>query len=376
MIRLSPCPRRRGASRRGHARMTLVERFQRTARSEPVDRLPLLEWAPLSERALSRWYSEGLSRHINDPCEVGLELGLDRHRQLRVFARAATCPPSTPHNGGLVGGADDYRALRGHLYPKPRLRADPAFADLRAWGREHGEGSSVVSLTLDGFFWYPRTLLGAERHFYALCDEPELVHAMNRDLVEYAEWAVGEVCRSVTPDFIVFTEDLSCDRGPVLSRQMFDEFLAPYYRRIVPALAQRGILPLVACDGDVTSAAGWFAEVGVRGLAPLERRAGVDPLALRARHPGLLLMGGIDCGLLGRSADMSGLRADLERLLPLMRSGGFLPCLDCRGPAEIALPKYRAYLGLLADYCGRAGAEALREPAAAAQPPAAPSTAA
>ena len=78
--------------------------------------------------------------------------------------------------------------------------------------------------------------------------------------------------------------------------------------------------------------------------------------ALRARHPGLLLMGGIDCGLLGRSPDLGRLQADLERLLPLMRSGGFFPCLDCRGPSEIPLAKYRAYVALLADYCGRAGA--------------------
>ncbi len=357
--------------------MTAVERFQKTARREPVDRLPLLECAPVSERVLSRWYSEGLPRRVTDPCEIGLQLGLDRHRQLRIFARSATCPPPTPHNGGLVSGADDYRALRGHLYPKPRLRTEPASVDLRAWGREHDEGSSIVSLTLDGFFWYPRTLLGAEGHFYALCDDRELVHAMNRDLVEYALWALDQVCRSVKPDFVVFTEDMAGDRGPVVSRETFDEFLAPYYRVIVPALAGRGILPFVASDGDVSDVARWFADVGVRGLAPLERRAGIEPAALRSRLPDLLLMGGIDSGLLGRSADLSDLRADLDRLLPLMRAGGFLPCLDCRGPAALPLAKYRAYLAVLAEYCGRAGAAELRRPtAAAAQTQDVPSTAA
>ena len=67
---------------------------------------------------------------------------------------------------------------------------------------------------------------------------------MNGDLADYMLWAVDEVCRSVSPDFVVFTEDLSYDRGPVLSREMFDEFLAPYYRRVVPALAGGASCPL------------------------------------------------------------------------------------------------------------------------------------
>ncbi len=336
--------------------MTTVQRFQRTARFEPVDRLPLVEWAPLSERPLGSWYVQGLPRRIDDPCEIGAELGLDRHRLLRIFARSATCPASSPHGAGLVSGAEDYRALRGHLYPRPRLHTDPALPDLRGWEREHAEGSSLVSLSFDGFFWYPRRLLGVERHLLAFHDDPSLLHAMNGDLAEYLLWAVEEVCRSVSPDFVVFTEDLTWDRGPVLSRGMFDEFLAPYYRRVVPALAGRGILPFVASDGDINGAAEWFTDVGVRGLAPLERRAGVDPFALRARHPGLVLMGGIDLGLLGRNNDLALLEGDLERLLPLMRSGGFFPCLDSRGASEVSLAKYRSYVALLARYCARAGA--------------------
>ena len=336
--------------------MTPVERFTRTARFEPVDRLPLVEWAPWSERTLSRWYTQGLPRQINDPWEIRGQLGLDSHRHLRVFARGATCPPPLPHGGGLVGGADDYDALRGHLYPRTHLRTDPALPDLRAWACEHAEGTSLVSLNFDGFFWYPRTLLGAERHFYAFYDDPSLLHSMNGDLAAYVLWAIEDICRTVTPDFVVFTEDLSHDRGPVLSRELFDCFLAPYYRRVVPALAQRGITTFVASDGDMGAVADWFEGVGVEGLAPLERRAGVDPAALRAAHPRLLLMGGINCSLLGRGPDLEGLKGELEGLLPLMRGGGFFPCLDCRTPSEIPLARYRSYVALLGESCGRAGA--------------------
>ncbi len=314
-----------------------------------------MEWAPWREDTLSRWYTEGLPREIHDAREICGQLGLDGHRRLRLFARGAACPPPPPH-GALVDGADAYRALRGHLYPRPRLRTHPAAPDLGAWAREHEEGASLVSLTLDGFCWYPRTLLGAERHFYAFHDDPALLHAMNGDLADYVEWAIDQVCRLVTPDFVVFTEVLAHGPGRVISRELFDEFLAPYYRRVLPALAGRGIVTLVAADGELSTAAPWFEEVGVGGAATLERSAGADPLALRAARPRFLLMGGVDASLLCRGAEMPGLQAELERLLPVMRSGGFFPCLDCSAPAAISLARYRSYVALLGGYCGQAGA--------------------
>ena len=80
----------------------------------------------------------------------------------------------------------------------------------------------------------------------------------------------------------------------MLSQAMFDEFLAPYYTRTVPAFRERNIIVLVDSDGDVTEMIPWFEQVGVQGLLPLERRAGVDVAAIRAAHPRLRMIGGFD----------------------------------------------------------------------------------
>ena len=37
---------------------------------------------------------------------------------------------------------------------------------------------------------------------------------------------------------MTFAEDMSYNHGPMLSKALFDEFLAPYYRRLVPRLAR------------------------------------------------------------------------------------------------------------------------------------------
>ena len=44
------------------------------------------------------------------------------------------------------------------------------------------------------------------------------------------------------------------------------------------------------------------------------------------------------------------MRAEFERLLPLMRTGGFIPSVDHQTPPGVSLDEYRIYLGLLGEY--------------------------
>ena len=44
------------------------------------------------------------------------------------------------------------------------------------------------------------------------------------------------------------------------------------------------------------------------------------------------------------------IRAEFERLLPLMKTGGFIPSVDHQTPPGVSLDEYRLYLRLLAEY--------------------------
>ncbi|MGB2938251.1 MAG: hypothetical protein WBD05_08675 [Phycisphaerae bacterium] len=48
------------------------------------------------------------------------------------------------------------------------------------------------------------------------------------------------------------------------------------------------------------------------------------------------------------------MRAEFERLLPVMRTGGFVPSVDHQTPPGVSLQDYRTYVGLLAEYTWRA----------------------
>lgn len=326
--------------------MNHVERFQAIVNFEPVDRLPRIEWASWWDQTVQRWQAEGLP--TADRYEMYRYFGLDPYWQWWFGPRAATLPPPAGHGQGCVATMDDYERALPHLYPPP----DESVEAMRPWAEAQGRGEAVVWITLEGFFWFPRTLLGIEGHLYALYDQPDLVHRINRDLVAHhlrTLDAMAPVCR---PAFMTFAEDMSYNHGPMISQAQFDAFVGPYYRQVVPRLEELGIVPVVDSDGDVTRLAPWLLEVGVRGVLPLERQAGVDAAALRGAHPRLVMIGHYDKMVMTRGE--AAMRAEFERLLPVMRSGGFIPSVDHQTPPGVSLDAFRVFVRLLHEYTARA----------------------
>jgi hypothetical protein len=311
---------------------------------EPVDRLPRIEWAGWWSKTTDRWHEEGLPEELADAAAIREHLGLDPYRQIWIRPRGSECPAPPHHGAGLIADGAGYEAIHDHLFPDPAF--DPE--SIRPWAEQHENGDVVVWLTLEGFFWFPRTLFGIERHFYAFFDHPDLMHRMNEELAEHELRMLDAFCDVVTPDFMTFAEDMSYNHGPMLSKDMFDEFCAPYYRRVVPEIRRRGIIPIVDSDGDVTTLIPWLEEVGIEGILPLERMAGVDVAAIRAKHPRWRMIGAFDKTVMkdGEAA----MRREFERLLPTMRTGGFIPSVDHQTPPDVSLDVYRVYVELLTEY--------------------------
>ncbi len=105
---------------------------------------------------------------------------------------------------------------------------------------------------MEGFFWFPRTLMGFTKISLAFYDQPELLHRINQDLTDFNLKILEGVAEVCVPTFATIAEDMSYNHGPMISEQHFDEFIAPYYRRIVPRLQEMGTTVLVDTDGDVT----------------------------------------------------------------------------------------------------------------------------
>ncbi len=328
--------------------MNSAERFQSVMSFSPVDRLPLIEWAGYWDKTCERWHEEGLPKGIIEPEEMREHFGLDTFFQLWISPLVSSCPEPESHGAGLISDEDDYEKLRHHLYPEAALDKEV----VKGWAKKQQNGEAVIWFTLEGFFWYPRTLFGIEKHMYAFFDKPELIHKMNEDLAAFSLRAIDELCSVCSPSFMTFAEDMSYNHGPMLSKQAFDEFLAPYYLKVIPELKKRNIIPLVDSDGDVTELIPWLKEVGVEGLLPLERMAGVDVAKIRNAHPTFKMIGAYDKTVmhLGEEA----MRKEFERLLPTMKTGGFIPSVDHQTPPDVSMENYKCYIRLLKEYCEKA----------------------
>jgi hypothetical protein len=329
--------------------MNHVERFRAVMNFQPVDRLPRWEWAMWWDETIRRWHQEGLPVELkcSQVFEIAQHFGLDPYQQFWFSTTDPTIEATQHHVEGIVANLDDYRRLRPQLFPCH----DAAIAVMAAWAERQRRGEVVVWCTLEGFFWFPRTLMGFEKLMFAFADQPELLHEINRDLLAFNLGLLDKILKVCVPVFMTIAEDMSYNHGPMISKRTFDEFIAPYYRQLVPRLLERQIMPFVDTDGDVTLLVPWLAELGVNGVLPLERQAGVDGLRLRERYPRLRMVGHFDKMTMNRGE--AAMLAEFERLVPLMKTGGFIPSVDHQTPPGVSLGEYGVYLRLLREYLDR-----------------------
>ena len=298
------------------------------------------------DQTIARWHNEGLPRDLkfSQVFEIAQYFGLDPYQQYWFSTTDATIEATQHHVEAMVSTMDDYLRIRPQLFPDHGA----AIAAMAAWAARQQRGEAVVWATLEGFFWFPRTLMGFEKMMYAYVDEPELLHLINRDLLDFNLRLLDRMFDVCVPTFMTLAEDMSYNNGPMISQRTFEEFVAPYYRELMPRLQERGIPLFMDTDGDVTLLVPWLKALGVRGVLPLERQAGVDGLKLRKQVPELLMIGHFDKMTMPHGE--AAMRAEFERLVPLMKTGGFIPSVDHQTPPGVSLENYRIYLRLLEEF--------------------------
>ena len=279
--------------------MNHVERFRALMDFQPVDRLPRWEWAMWWDETVARWHGEGLPSALTDIFEISEYFGLDPYKQFWFSTTDPTIEATQHHVEGIVSNMDDYLRLRPSLFPDHSR----AIAGMAAWAQRQAAGEAVVWTTLEGYFWFPRTLMGFEKLMYAYYDQPELIHQMNQDLLDFNMKLLDAMAKTCIPTFSTIAEDMSYNNGPMVSRGICDEFLAPYYQPM---------------------------------------------LALRKQFPKLRMVGHYNKMVMTHGE--AAMREEFERLVPLMKAGGFIPSVDHQTPPGVSLEQYRIFRKLLDDY--------------------------
>jgi uroporphyrinogen decarboxylase len=140
-------------------------------------------------------------------------------------------------------------------------------------------------------------------------------------------------------------EDISSKSGPFISPKVFEKCVVPGYQKISSKLRQYGVeLYAVDSDGILDPLIPGWLEGGVNIIYPVEIGTWqADPMELRTRYGReLRIIGGIDKREIakGRAA----IDAEIERRLPLMREGGYIPAPDHEIIPGTSLQDYQYYV--------------------------------
>lgn len=327
--------------------MKNTHRFDQVfAFARDLDRTPVIEWADWWDKTICNWREQGLPQQIKSGEDIKNYFGQDNLHQFWLPVRDRDCPGPRSHGGPIIEDEKDYEKIKKHLYTDRLLRNIEQ--SIKAFLQENTGTDYAYWMTMDGFFWFPRTLLGIENHLFAFYDSPELMHAINHDLCAYHKSCIEVVCGLIAPKFMTFAEDMSYNGGPMISKEKYDEFMLPYYKELTPVLKAKGVKVLIDTDGDVEPLIPWFLEGGIQGILPLERMAGVDINRIRRQYPDLIMIGGYDKTVMHKGEEA--MRAEFERILPVIRCGGYIPAVDHQTPPDVSLENYNVFMMLLKEY--------------------------
>ena len=180
-----------------------------------------------------------------------------------------------------------------------------------------------------GFLGFPRHIMGMTNLFMAYYDNPKLVKRINEFFLDFVMEYWHEFLSTIEPDCILVFEDMAFKSGSLISKEIFEEFMKPYYLKLIDYLKQYGVKNIIVdSDGFVEELIPLFIDCGVTGMLPFEIAAGNDMIKIRQNYPKFQLLGGIDKRILFEGSRESDIDRELEKVKILLKKGGYLPHID------------------------------------------------
>lgn len=355
------------------------ERFLNVLDGKPVDRMPAVHFGYWKE-LLDEWAEQGHIPKLYSKLwldgtyfdrKLDKLLGWDCCFAYRGFAFNMLLPFFRRKTIKKADGGRYYRNGSGvTLFEKDGAMGIPNEVDYLLKDRESYEkyykpkfayhkwrnsGTRLMNLRVQASKQYPRgffvgSSIGTIRNIctvvgmsYMMCDDYELfkeiVDDYNNMQYECLKTALKRGCKF---DFLNYWEDICFKNGSLISPQMVRDLCFKHYKRVSDLAKSYGIKYIsVDCDGDNTLLLKIWEEAGINVMFPIEYGTWqADIKKIRETAPTLYGIGGMNKNVL--SEDEAAVDREIERLRPLVKLGGYIPCPDHRLPSgtKFELVKY------------------------------------
>ena len=275
-------------------------------------------------------------------CEISDEYGLEylRHAIDFVTRRWIKCP---------VENRDDWEAMKTrYVVDAPGRFPD----DLAQRCATMSDRDWLLSVYVSGPFWQLREWCGFEGLCMMMIDDPELVAEMADFWTHFVSEVLDRILVHIVPDNLFISEDMAYKAKSMISMDMTREFCMPSWKRWSKQVREAGC-PLVNVDSDgyIGELIPLWIESGVNVCDPIEVAAHCDIVEFRHQFgKKIAFRQGIDKRCIAAGGDI--LKAEMRRIEPIVRDGGYIPGCDHGIPHDVSWLNYVDYCRQLAEMTG------------------------
>jgi len=358
-------------------RMTDLERFNACMEYQAVDHAPFWDWGAWPETIL-RWQQEGYKPGIAEPARIADQrhwfgswffphppfenkiLEEDERHILYINHEGILMKEMKDHPFSSmpqfikfpVENRQEFRRFwQERMQPDMNQRLGPDWKEQLLRWRAAPIPFVIISDRWGGFFGPLRNLTGVEKLCTLLYDDPAFVEEMMEADAEFIIAMMAQILDVISIDAFAFWEDMGYRSGPLISPQMARRYMLPRYRKVTDYLRQCGVKYIgLDSDGQIDPLIPVWLDAGLNFLYPFEVQSGMDVLNVRQKYgQELRIWGGVDKRTL--AIGPAAIDAELERLRPLIRQGGYIPHTDHSCPPDISFENYTYYLRRLNQVC-------------------------
>jgi Uroporphyrinogen decarboxylase (URO-D) len=275
-------------------------------------------------------------------CEISNEFPVDYLRNAVDFVtrRWVKCP---------VENWEDWDNMKQRYNPDDPARYPVDKKELKGQLKKR---NNFLELHFSGPYWQLREWCGFEGLSMMFYDNPDLVRAMLAFWRDYVIKLMENSFKYCTPDMVHISEDMAYKGYSMLSPAMTREFLLPVWEAWGQVIRKAGI-PLYGCDSDgfIGELIPLWMEAGINACDPIEVAAGNDINEFRQQFGDkMAYRGGVDKREMAKGGKF--IEAEMKRIEPVIKSGGFIPSCDHGVPSDVSWPNFVHYVNLIAKATG------------------------
>ena len=203
----------------------------------------------------------------------------------------------------------------------------------------------MVSQEIPGGYMFLRTLIGPQDLLYTFYDQPHLIDVVMQRWAELMDTGLARIQSHTAIDELMINEDICYNHGLLISPEMFQKVLLPYYQQVIIKARRRQaerLYVIVDSDGWTEPAVPLYLEAGMDGMLPWEVASGCDVVKIGRKWPSLIMSGGIDKRVLARGKEA--IDDHLAYIIPTMvKRGGYIPTCDHSVPHDVSYHNYLHY---------------------------------